>query len=255
MSHVNVTPTADLYGQLQQVATHFNQALFEGMLPPMVITLQRSGTASGYFSASRWIHSNGTTVSELALNPAVFATRPLIALYQTVAHELCHLWQHIDGSASRPGYHNSVWAEKMIDIGLMPSSTGKPGGATTGQKMSDYPLPGGKFLNACEALATEGFALTWLDQGHRMAVDFRYAVEAPLDIEGDIAKQLLTPLGEFFPNLERQQPLVAVNQKLKIKYACPECRVGVWGKRGLVINCGRCGLAFREVVPKAKLAR
>jgi len=250
MSHVNVTPTADLYGQLQQVATHFNQALFEGGLPPLVITLQRSGAASGYFSPSRWIHCNGMMVSELALNPAYFATRPLIALYQTVAHELCHLWQHIDGSASRPGYHNSTWAEKMIAIGLMPSSTGKPGGATTGQKMSDYPLPGGRFLDACEALATEGFALTWLDQGHRMAVDFRCAVETPLDIEGDIAKQLLTPLGAFFPNLGRRQPLVVANEKLKIKYACPSCQVRVWGKRGLAINCGGCGQTFREEVTK-----
>lgn len=253
MSHVNVTPTAELYGQLQQVAAHFNQALFEGVLPPLVITLQRSGRASGYFSASRWIHSNGTTVSELALNPTYFATRPLIALYQTVAHELCHLWQHIDGSASRPGYHNSAWAKKMIDIGLMPSSTGKPGGATTGQKMSDYPLPGGQFLNACEALATEGFALTWLDQGHRMAVDFRCVVETSLDIEGGLAKQLLTPLGAFFPHLERPQPLEVANDKLKIKYACPSCQARVWGKRGLAINCGRCDQTFREVVPKLKL--
>lgn len=247
MDHVNVTPTADLYGQLQLVATHFNQTLFEGALPPLVITLQRSGTASGYFSASRWIHSNGMMVSELALNPAFFATRPLVALYQTVAHELCHLWQHVNGGASRPGYHNSAWAEKMIDIGLMPSSTGKPGGAKTGQKMSDYPLSGGKFLDACEALATEGFALTWLDQGHRMALDFRCAVEVPLNIEGTIAKQLLTPLGTFFPNLKRQPPQEVANEKLKIKYCCPSCQAKVWGKHGLAINCGDCNQVFHEV--------
>ena len=188
--------------------------------------------------------------SELALNPAYFATRPLIALYQTVVHELCHLWQYIDGSASRPGYHNSAWAKKMMDIGLVPSSTGKPGGATTGQKMSDYPLPGGKFLDACEALAVEGFALTWLDQGRRMAVDFRCTLETPLDIEEGIAQQLLSPLVAFFPNLERQPPLGVANEKLKIKYSCPSCQVRVWGKRGLVITCGNCGQAFREMAPK-----
>ena len=33
----------------------------------------------------------------------------------------------------------------------MPSDTGAPGGKTTGQHMSDYPLPGGHFYRACVA--------------------------------------------------------------------------------------------------------
>lgn len=253
MDHVNVTPTADLYGQLQQIAAHFNQALFEGTLPPLVITLQRSGSMTGYFSASRWLHVDGRTVSELALNSAFFATRPLIALCQTVGHELCHLWQHIDGSASRPGYHNSIWAQKMMEIGLMPSSTGKPGGATTGQKMSDYPLPGGKFLNACKLLVTDGFTFTWLDQGHRMPLDYRSAVETHFNLEGTIAEQLLVPLTSVFPNFERQPPIEIANEKLKTKYCCPSCQTKVWGKRGLAITCGDCNQAFHEVAPKKLL--
>jgi putative zinc metalloproteinase len=36
----------------------------------------------------------------------------------------------------------------------MPSDTGAPGGKTTGQHMSDYPLPGGRFYRACVALET-----------------------------------------------------------------------------------------------------
>lgn len=141
----------------------------------------------------------------------------------------------------------------MIAIGLMPSSTGKPGGAKTGQKMSDYPLSGGKFLDACEALATEGVALTWLDQGQRTVLDFRRAVDVPLNIKSTIGKQLLTPLGAFFPNLKQQPPQVVAKEKLKIKYCCPSCQAKVWGKHGLAINCGDCNQAFHEVETLKKL--
>ena len=37
--------------------------------------------------------------------------------------------------------YNKEFAEKMMSVGLMPSTTGKPGGKTVGQKMSDYFKP------------------------------------------------------------------------------------------------------------------
>jgi len=37
------------------------------------------------------------------------------------------------------------WARKMEGIGLMPSSTGKPGGKKSGGKVGDYVIAGGCF--------------------------------------------------------------------------------------------------------------
>lgn len=45
---------------------------------------------------------------------------------------------------------NEEWADKMEGIGLMPSSTGKPGGSRTGEKMADYAIEGGLFMQATD---------------------------------------------------------------------------------------------------------
>lgn len=50
---------------------------------------------------------------------------------------MTHLWQYHFGKPGRRGYHNKEWANKMESIGLMPSSTGQPGGDKTGDKMAE----------------------------------------------------------------------------------------------------------------------
>lgn len=246
MTDVNVTPTADLYGQLQRLADHFNHALFNGQLPPTVITLQRSAHTAGHFSASRWKHVTGMSVSELALNPTYFANRPLLFLCQTVVHELCHLWQHMDGSASRPGYHNAAWANHMEAIGLMPSATGRPGGARTGQKMADYPVQGGPFMEACEDLVAAKFGLNWIEQSLHAPTANRIVIGEGFTIDGEISARLLAPLGSTFPDFEANALPQARSAKRKAKYQCPSCRVKVWGKPGLHIACSACALTFEE---------
>lgn len=248
MADVNFTPTADLYGQLQSLADHFNRELFAGKLPAMIITLQRSPRCAGHFAASRWRHVEGEAVSELALNPSFFATRPLIALCQTIVHELCHLWQHVEGTASRAGYHNAIWADKMAELGLQATATGRPGGARTGQRITDYPIRGGRFLKACDDLVTKGFALTWVDQGQRSPVVHRSDADSALDLAGIVTDQLLVPLASLFPDLEDDEFAKGIaRQKRKAQYRCPKCKARVWGKHGLAITCRRCDRDFETV--------
>lgn len=52
----------------------------------------------------------------------------------------------------------------MEIIGLMPSSTGQPGGKRTGDHVADYALSDGQFLAACESLLTADFRLSWYDR-------------------------------------------------------------------------------------------
>ena len=77
-----------------------------------------------------------------------------------MCHESGHVWQHEYGNPGRGGYHNREWARKMHSIGLMPSSTGKPGGATTGDHMSHYIMEDGPFARACRTFLTK-YRLTW----------------------------------------------------------------------------------------------
>ena len=61
-----------------------------------------------------------------------------IEWHSTLVHEMCHLWQEDFGKPSRGGYHNRQWADKMIQVGLMPTDTGEPGGQLTGQRVTHY---------------------------------------------------------------------------------------------------------------------
>lgn len=98
------------------------------------------------------------------MNPAYFAVCPPEEIMQTLCHEMCHLWQHHFGKPGRRGYHNKEWADFMEAIGLMPSSTGAPGGARTGDKMADYAIEGGRFLEAYESLMTDDYRISWMDR-------------------------------------------------------------------------------------------
>lgn len=142
-----IKPTQQTYEELQVTYDHFNEALFDGSLPPCLITLQRKKKTYGYFSAERFVHANGTRTDEIAMNPAYFAVYPPEEIMQTLVHEMAHLWQYHFGKPGRRGYHNKEWADKMESIGLMPSSTGKPGGARTGDSMADYAIEGGQFMD------------------------------------------------------------------------------------------------------------
>jgi hypothetical protein len=49
----------------------------------------------------------------------------------------------------------------MREVGLQPSSTGEEGGAETGQSVSHYIIPDGRYATAYAKLAATGFQLHW----------------------------------------------------------------------------------------------
>lgn len=148
-------PTPQAYAELQLAYDHFNGALFGGQLPGCLITLQREKRTYGYFSRNRFANLDGQLTDEIALNPCYFAVVPLVETMQTLVHEMVHQWQALFGKPGRGRYHNDQWADKMESIGLMPSSTGRPGGKRTGDHMADYAIEGGRFLQACQALVPD----------------------------------------------------------------------------------------------------
>lgn len=158
-------PTMQMYTFVQDAYDFFNDRLFDGQLPACLLTLQRDSNVMGYFSSNRWQQgSSKTQVHEIALNPSFFITHRPLELMQTLVHEMVHLWQHEFGRPSHRAYHNKEWADKMESIGLMPSSTGEPGGKRTGQKMSDYPIKNGAFYLQCVVFSQMGYKLPFYDR-------------------------------------------------------------------------------------------
>lgn len=222
-------PTDETYPELQQAFDHFNAELFDGALPPCLLTLQREKKTYGYFSSERFVRrSDGLRTDEIALNPAYFGIVPVVEVMQTIVHEMAHLWQQHFGEPGRRRYHNKEWADKMEAIGLMPSSTGKPGGKRTGERMADYPIEGGLFLAACEKLLAKDFRISWLDRfpaRHVAAHTLETATEDEMTgIEG---------VGIELSDQAQSKPTRA-------KYSCATCETNVWGKPGLNLICGVC---------------
>ncbi len=157
-------PTQEFYDRLTEAAAHFNEKLFEGDLPPMIITVQRGLRTRGQFSPERWARKDGSKAHELAINPAHLASNTLLELFQTIVREQAHCWQHCFGTPSRRGYGNQEYRDKMREIGLQTSSTGKPGGKDIGQGLLDYPIIGGRFLSAAAELLEKQWNIPWVDR-------------------------------------------------------------------------------------------
>ncbi len=227
------SPTPTQYGRLQRAYDTFNAERFAGELPPCLITLQRQKKVMGYFSRQRFVAEDGTATDEIAMNPEFFGRERLIEVLQTLVHEMCHLWQYHYGSPGRGRYHNEEWADKMEAVGLMPSSTGEPGGKRTGDRMNDYPIEGGRFLKVTEALLAEAFDIPWTD---------RFSIAAPALLEDQGAAGVTGEDGEAGGEVAP-----APRSKTKYSHACNGGLVlNVWGRPGLQIVCGDCGRGYDE---------
>lgn len=226
----DMKPTQDTYSELQQAYDFYNAELFENQLPACLLTLQREKKTYGYFSAQRFVRiEDGVKTDEIAMNPAYFAVCPIVEVMQTLVHEMVHAWQHHHGKPGRRRYHNKEWGDKMEAVGLMPSDTGKPGGKKTGESVADYPIEGGRFLEATDRLL-KTFKLSWTDRFPARHVNAAALANAT-------AEGLLEGLGE---EGAESGPV----KSTRTKYTCLTCETNVWGKANLKLMCGECGFQY-----------
>lgn len=267
------TPTISSAEELQRAFDHYNRQLFGGILPPCLMTLQRTPNTFGYFSSQRFLHvESGVATDEISINPAYLANFPVIEAMQTVVHEMCHMWQYHFGKPSKRSYHNKEWADKMEAIGLMPSSTGLPGGARTGEKIADYPIAGGRFLDATQQLFSAGPLLTWCDrfsvpgpsssmanalqtvQASSVGLSPEVLVDTAQSSIGATATDPTTGLPTWLTQVPASTgstlaqslagPAIGHSGQ-RTKYSCG-CGSNVWGRRGLNLKCEDCQQSFKE---------
>jgi len=156
---------------------------------------------------------------ERTFAPQHFKGKDPTEILQTLVHEMCHLWQCHFGKPSRGGYHNKEWANQMIAIGLMPSDTSREGGKNTEQRMGDYPIPNGPFLNTTAELLATGFAIIWYDRARPKTKQ-----PAVIVADGDTGQdgEVKTPSGT------------------RRKFTYPGCQAHAYGKGGLKLICAEC---------------
>lgn len=256
-------PARQSYEELMLAYEHFNHALFEGSLPYCMITLQSVKRTFGYFSSKRYGNHSGETADEICLNPSYFAVIPLTEIMATLVHEMVHLWQAHFGDPGRGRYHNDEWANRMESIGLMPSSTGRPGGKRTGDRIADYPIVGGRFLDACRSLLTTDFKISWHDRFTDVEQVNAGLASMTMHLEADVGggsttadihvvrNNLVMPAATT--NTADQNAPIREDKSNRTKYSCP-CETNVWAKPGLNLICGNCGSRFMKWNPKPPAA-
>lgn len=224
------TPTEQQFQALNQAYQYFNEQLFGGQLAGCILNFSRKKGTHGFMAPERWRRVGEETYSthEISLTPYTLYREPIL-VFSTLVHEQCHLWQWDYGNPSRTGYHNKEWADKMEQIGLMPSDTGEPGGKKTGQHMTHYIIPGGRYEQAFHGMPQE-FTLPFIS------------------LDGDIMGTHV-PAGTTGGTENPTSAGVPATPKSrdKVKYSCPGCDINVWGKPSLNICCGDCSRQLEPV--------
>lgn len=246
------SPTIDTYSELNQAFDFFNNKLFGGELPKCLITMQRNKRVKGFYSEGRFVNEDGTSMDEIAMNPEYFGVQPLPVTLSTLVHEQSHLWQYKFGKPSRTGYHNHEWANKMQEVGLMPTDTGEPEGKKVGQKITHYIMDGGLFELACKELMSTNFSLSWYDRYPPMT-EADFIVRATLlanslpksfeDMHENLRtnSNVLSFIEDPLPEQDKdgnEIPVKKKNSSNRAKYQCPTCKTNMWGAPGSLLLCG-----------------
>lgn len=162
--------TIDAYADLYAAMDFFNDRLFDGNLPDCILTFTRHKNILGYFCGERFENRSGIIAHEIAMNPNYMQSRGDTEALSTLLHEMCHLWRYALGPLNRGGgkgangYHDLVWVKKMKEVGLLPTSTGLPGGKKTGYGVTHIIIEGGLFDLDCKELLASGFKINWHDR-------------------------------------------------------------------------------------------
>ena len=187
----------------------FKKYLFGDLLSGVVLALNRKTRSAGYYRPSGYVIDDSVVVPEININPKMLFLSPEEVM-SILVHEQSHHFQYLHGNPGRGRYHNREFAQLMEYVGLMCSATGLPGGKKTGESMSHYIIPGGRFEQAYSAMPEE----------------------------------YLIPFKTLYYSASLQNTNGSISEsrydKNKVKFMCPNCRCAAWGKPTLHISCNNC---------------
>ncbi|MEL6467940.1 MAG: hypothetical protein AAFQ58_23500 [Pseudomonadota bacterium] len=222
-----LVPSIQASAELQYAVNHLNGAFWNGKVPNPILTYTNKANCLGYFVPDKFQRSDGLVVSVIALNSAYLAVRPLELSLSTLAHELVHAWRHYlgplnrKGSKGKSGYHDSVWANEMERIGLMPTSTGLSGGKRTGYRVTHFIIKDGLFDLSCQELLDSGFRISWADR---------------------IVRTNSSEGGDGTNGVDPGNARANARKRDRIKFTCSnvKCGLNAWAKPTALLICGHC---------------
>ncbi len=188
---IKVNATLEVYEELQSVYDIYNQELFNGELPGVLLVITRKRNSKGFYSPARYANKDGVLADEIAMNPEFFLVRSVEEVLSTLVHEMCHQWQFNFGKDVRAGYHNKEFSEKMESVGLITTTTGYPGGERVGERMTHYIAEDGEFIETTRELLKTRFGILWYDRYPN-----QYMLRPPAQVDVENAEQRQTQIKE-----------------------------------------------------------
>jgi predicted SprT family Zn-dependent metalloprotease len=213
----------------------FNNRLFDYRLPGCLLTFQRQRNVFGFHAHCRFEESGDhSKADEIALNPSHFAKMDAREVLSVLVHEMAHQYQWHFGKPGQAGYHNKAWARMMIEIGLVPTDTGEPGGKPTGRHMAHFIRADGPFDRLCSELLNSGFVIPYVETNFSQQIG---PTSNPYDPRAQEAIELLKQKAEK----QRQKKAAS-----KTRFTCTGCEdpQHAWGKPSLDVICGKCHERF-----------
>ena len=216
-------PTGEVAKYWRGIVRLMITRLFRNQISEPMITLERVSGAHGYFRPDAFENLAGFRAHQIALNPTCFTTYGDIEAYQTLAHELCHLWReecgprNKNGSAGTRGYHCKHWAAKMLEIGLTPISIDNPG-KMTGFRVSDKLVDNGPLDLLIREILITGIRIDWRDP------------------EASVSFGSQTSSGTTATTGGARKP----SRKTRAKFTCQTCGLNAWAKPTARLECGTC---------------
>ena len=156
-------PAQEIVDDLHRLFDFLNRRFFDDELPYCQFSLKRHNGTNGFYTPESYNREDGKYCDEITMNPAFYNPDNPLPFIEVLLHQMCHLWQRHYGTPGRGGYHNRELANKMLSIGLQPSSTGIEGGKETGDTMHQYAIPGSSLERVIRNLINDRVVLRWQD--------------------------------------------------------------------------------------------
>ena len=114
--------TSRAAGQLEKMFRALNTRFFDGKLPEPVITLKKTPGAYGHITCGKTWTAGTEQRHEINISTATL-DRPIEETTATLLHEMCHLYNMVNGIKDTSGggnsYHNKLFKRTAEAHGLM----------------------------------------------------------------------------------------------------------------------------------------
>lgn len=273
----NRSPTKEFYEAFDFAFDFYNRELFDNQLNKVLITVRsiepkKKGLKNNGYYSKRIFAYDGGPISEIALNINIFSERSTVGILSTLVHEMVHQWREehcLEPSDGKFEGHDDAWGKKMMEIGLIPTSTGLPGGKKKAKNMTHYPSENGLFAKKTYELIVEHDLKipifdsygAYVNKGNTyMGINEELKENWILNSENPEEKEKVE---KALSSLSNDPTIISANindlivvKKPKAKplepkfnYICPSCESKITGKEGLKVFCLECDELF-EMQPK-----